>query len=1224
MHAQHHFIGDGVRSNSVSGRVSGEGSIQGHGKCNWEHRNFNPGFGGDPPKPYPSPPKPPYKDDVFMEAGRLAAEYLVSKRLLPANLLPGKWQNGNLKGYQMGDFQEFRAQVQENPMLFFEGRNSGFARVGNVFPEGASARRRFPDENSYMGHRNQMRGKKRMRSYRGIGSDWGRENGRKWHCSEKTRALPDKLEGGDDSFGAPYQGEPQVGLDVGGRASKAITREMALKTEIVGNSKSKQETCEFPDDADSKVNSSSARRDLSPEVDIELSEGLDHAVVLNSKIKEAPQENFEKQHCLVEDETLSKHGSDLLQFCSFAKVPTRPRSSLALSLSKVGQSPENKERNDCDIAPANRSNVPMEEDSAKASTLSLKSSTSDISRVHSVRSLDEVVDVDASFIQERERCTGSHSFSDGSSSMHQEDSNDGPPGFVKCKSVVLLNRGNCSADHVSTREEDKGPMESPSRSKIPREEDSVEASTHSMKSLASDISRVHSIPSLNEAVDLDATFVAGTVRCTRPQSFSDVASSMHQEDASDGPPGFVTCKPMVLPYEGDSSAHHVGTWVAHKRLGELPSGSKVPLEEESVLDARRVNSQSSSDVSSSMHQEDASDGPPGFARCKSMVLPNEGDSSVIHVGKWEAEKRPGELPSESKVTREEYSIQASIHRMKNLSSDISGVLSFRSLDEAVDLDAPFVVEPERCKRSQSFLDGSSPIHEEDESDGSPGFVRCKSLVLPNSGNSSAHHFGAWEAGNSPGKSPTRSKVPREEDSIQASIHGKNNLSSDISRVQSITSFDEALGWDPTFVAERERCTRSQSFSDGSSFRQQEELSDGPPGFERCNSPVLLNKANSFTHFVGTSEEIKRHRESPGESKGPMKEHSVELSAQSTKPLPSDTSIVQSVQSLDEVLDLDDAFVGKGERFCRSQSFSDGSSFVHQEESSDGPSEFVRCNSLVLPNKGDSFVHHVGSWETTKRPRESPFSQVSEANEDLLLHNLRAKQSCLEVERLSRGEKMVEFVDQKMLEGGFVTKSGAESEIAAKEEKHLFPSMFKMGDLNLLDVSDIAQSSDDLIQDHVSSTPSTSGVEKEAARDVALSMISNTLSDYDDYNRLVSDATEATRVNVANDFLKEKVFDTTGHKTETMYSSVEHFLNHTDNSVDLPDVQDACGSAISRLLGTDILNCSSVSTDIDDLHSQISLHGQGVPLLSCSQISLHGHPINDFYSDTITHSGDSSC
>ncbi|RWR84779.1 hypothetical protein CKAN_01360500 [Cinnamomum micranthum f. kanehirae] len=1169
MHARHHFIGDGVRPNSVSGRVSGEGSIQGHGKYNWEHRNFNPGFGGDPPKPYPSPPKPPYKDDVFMEAGRLAAEYLVSKRLLPPNLLPGKWQR---------DFQEFRAQVRENPMLFSEGRNSGFARVGNVLPEGTSARRRFPDEFSYMGHRNQMRGKRRMRSYRGLGSDWGRENGRKRHCSEKTGGLPDTLEGGDDSFGAPYQEEPQVGLDVGGRASKVITPEMALKTEIVGNSKSKQETCEFPDDADSKVNSSSARRDLPTEVDIELSKGLDHADVLNSEIKEvndskfgdkikgetAPQENFEKQDCLVEDEPLSKHGSDLLQFCSFAKVPTRARSSLALSLSRVGQGPGNEERNDCDIAPASRSNVPMEEDSAEASTLSLKSSTSDISRVHSVRPLDEVVDVDAPFVQERERCTSSHSFSDGSSSMHQEDSNDGPPGFVTFKSVVLLN---------------KDP-------KSPREEDSVEAFTHSMKSLTSDISRVRSAPSLNEAVDSDATFVTGTERCTRSQSFSDVASSMHQEDASDGPPGFVTCKPMVIPNEGDSSAHHVGTWVAHKRPGELPSGSEVPWEEDSVLDSRRVKSQSSSDVSSSMHQEDASDGPPGFVRCKSMVLPNEGDSSMIHVGKWEAEKRPGELPSESKVTREEDSIQASIHRMMNLSSDISGVLSFRSLDEAVDLVAPFVVEPKRCKRSQSFLDGYSPIHEEDESDGPPGFVSCKSIVLPNCGNSSAHHVGAWEAGNSPGKSPTRSKVPREEESIQASIHGKNNLPSDIYRVQSIMSFGEALGWDPTFVAETERCSRLQSFSDGSSFRQQEELSDDPPGFERCNSPVLLNKANSFTHFVGTSEEIKRHRESPGESKGPMKEHSVELSA------PSDMSRVQSVQSLDEVPDLDDAFVGKGERFCRSQSFSDGSSFIHQEESRDGPSEFVRCNSLVLPNKGDSFVHHVGLWETTKRPRESSFSKVSEADEDFLLHNLRAKQSCLEVERLSCGEKIVELVDKQMLEGGFVPKSGAESEIAAKEEKHLFPSMFKMGDLNLLDVSDIAQSSDDLIQDHVSSTPSTSGVEKEAARDVDLSMISNSLSDYDDYGRLVSGANEATRVNVANDFLKEKVFDTTGHKTETMYSSVEHFLNHTDNSVDLPDVQDACGSAISRLLGTDFSNCSSVSTDIDDLHSQLSLHGQG--------------------------------
>lgn len=95
----------------------------------------------------------------FMKAGHLAAEYLVSQGLLPHNSIPGKWQNGNLKGYQMGGFQEFEAQVQENSVRSCEGRN--------IFPQGASVRRRFPGEFSSTRQRNQMRGKKRMRRFSG-------------------------------------------------------------------------------------------------------------------------------------------------------------------------------------------------------------------------------------------------------------------------------------------------------------------------------------------------------------------------------------------------------------------------------------------------------------------------------------------------------------------------------------------------------------------------------------------------------------------------------------------------------------------------------------------------------------------------------------------------------------------------------------------------------------------------------------------------------------------------------------------------------------------------------------------------------------------------------------------------------------------------------------------------------------------------------------------------
>lgn len=77
----------------------------------------------------------------------------------------------------------------------------------------------------------------------------------------------------------------------------------------------------------------------------------------------------------------------------------------------------------------------------------------------------------------------------------------------------------------------------------------------------------------------------------------------------------------------------------------------------------------------------------------------------------------------------------------------------------------------------------------------------------------------------------------------------------------------------------------------------------------------------------------------------------------------------------------------------------------------------------------------------------------------------------------------------------------------------------------------------------------------------------------------------------------------------MYSSFENFLNHTENAVDLPDVQDRYG-AISQLFGTDISNCSAIPGEMDVLQTQMSLHGQEVPLFSSAQIPAHVHSLDD--------------
>ncbi|KAL2521993.1 putative protein-like [Forsythia ovata] len=88
--------------------------------------------------------------DLFIEASRLVAEYLVSKEILPPNALSGKWQNRDWKN-QVVDFMQI-------PM---DGRTSGHSRLGTAATN-VGPRRRYYDEYNSIGSKNSMIGMRKL------------------------------------------------------------------------------------------------------------------------------------------------------------------------------------------------------------------------------------------------------------------------------------------------------------------------------------------------------------------------------------------------------------------------------------------------------------------------------------------------------------------------------------------------------------------------------------------------------------------------------------------------------------------------------------------------------------------------------------------------------------------------------------------------------------------------------------------------------------------------------------------------------------------------------------------------------------------------------------------------------------------------------------------------------------------------------------------------------
>ncbi|KAK4369542.1 hypothetical protein RND71_013334 [Anisodus tanguticus] len=359
MYARYRSPLNGNRSSSMGiGGVatSPERFVRGRG----EYRNYSRvGFGLGQSKQFALP----HGNEIFMEAGRLAAEYLVSKGVLPPNALSGQYQNGSLKN-PVGEFQGFRSQEADFMRVPVEGRMLGTA-TGDV----GHGRKRFPDEYNSMGSRSFMRDRRRNGTVGNYGSELNRELGRigSWN---RVRNSPD-VDGQDNAFSG-NRDEQQVAKDSDGVLQNSPPRKINSEIESSGDSLVDSEPAgqnKAGDDAGKKAIPISTATNLPSEdeqlnekcvemeaskiavdqVDVSDNNGdferktakedieVDQVDVFNNNgdLERKTAEDTEVKLCTEEHKQTSKSSNDLLSLWRFEHVPKKTRSSLANRVSKA-------------------------------------------------------------------------------------------------------------------------------------------------------------------------------------------------------------------------------------------------------------------------------------------------------------------------------------------------------------------------------------------------------------------------------------------------------------------------------------------------------------------------------------------------------------------------------------------------------------------------------------------------------------------------------------------------------------------------------------------------------------------------------------------------------------------------------------------------------------------------------------------------------------------------
>lgn len=322
MHPRRRSPGNGHWSNPMgtvtASRISPENLGRGYGLCISKYRRFNRGFGRchrQSKSFHHSPPSaeaPSRKADIFMDAGRLAAEYLVSQGILPQDTNTGKRHNGNLKGFQ--EFRDSDCDMQ----CPVDGRASALGRLQDSESDMEPSRRRYSDEHGNAGFRNYVKGKRRGGSLRGYGSEWSCVYGRSGSWSDQRE--------GSHVIDAGHE------YDLGNQEEQLVTRKDSTFMEKLNNEMVKsKESGGAPEsktkEHESGAASSGAKKDIHNETDgkgvwhLSSSQELSISKGRNEQMnnKDAPG-NEETTKEVISEELPRNNSSENLNLQSLCKI----------------------------------------------------------------------------------------------------------------------------------------------------------------------------------------------------------------------------------------------------------------------------------------------------------------------------------------------------------------------------------------------------------------------------------------------------------------------------------------------------------------------------------------------------------------------------------------------------------------------------------------------------------------------------------------------------------------------------------------------------------------------------------------------------------------------------------------------------------------------------------------------------------------------------------------
>ncbi|KAL3643222.1 hypothetical protein CASFOL_014037 [Castilleja foliolosa] len=317
----------GMRSMAPVSRIPPESAMRGHRMYNSDYRNYNRGGGsyGSGPhsrQQFQQPPPPQRGANIFVEAGKLAAEYLVSKGVLPPNALSGKWQNvSNFPGFRLHE-------VEMHP----NGRGSTQSHLRNAGPNVGPSIRKYSDDHTLIGSRSSVRERKRTGSFKNYGSEANRELGRSGSWAEKANNSPAMDVDGDASAGRCD--EKIVEKDGKGGTQNPSLGEIKIGVEGEAQIKSGLDKSKLVDDA----GANNVQRDAA---DGEHVKNSDDAEV----VKEGEHDDLQQKSD--EDDLTSENQVDLVKHSKIVNVPvpTKARSSLTTKNSKGEEDPMDEEEN---------------------------------------------------------------------------------------------------------------------------------------------------------------------------------------------------------------------------------------------------------------------------------------------------------------------------------------------------------------------------------------------------------------------------------------------------------------------------------------------------------------------------------------------------------------------------------------------------------------------------------------------------------------------------------------------------------------------------------------------------------------------------------------------------------------------------------------------------------------------------------------------------------------